>query len=239
MCGRYAITLPPKAMQMLFGFVEQPNFPPRYNIAPSQPVPVVRIDHGERHFTLMRWGLIPGWAKQAPATLLINARAETIAEKPSFRGAFRHRRCLFPADGFYEWQARKGGAKQPYFISRADGKPMAFAGVWETWMPADGSEIDTCAIVTTEANATLRPIHHRMPVVLDEADWEAWLDPTNRADDIAPLLRPSPDDRLTAWPVSTDVNAVANDEAHLIEPIGEPEPQASAKAKSDDQLDLF
>lgn len=221
MCGRYAITLPPEAMRAVFGFIEQPNFPPRFNVAPTQPVPVVRADEaGRRHFALVRWGLVPAWAKEVGAKPLINARAETVAEKPSFRSAFRRRRCLVPADGFYEWQAQAKGPKQPYFIRRRDGAPMAFAGIWEHWQTPEGSELESCAIVTTVANATLEPIHHRMPVILGEAAWDVWLDPDEaRAPDAQAVLGPAPDDLLEAVPVSTRVNAVSNDDAGLIEPV--------------------
>src|SRR3990167_5694687 len=170
MCGRFSITTPPDAMRALFGYLDEPDFPPRYNIAPSQPVPIMVREQGKRRFLLVRWGLVPSWAKEMPQSLLINARAETIAEKPSFRGAFRHHRALMPADGFYEWQAVGKGPKQPYFIRRRDRKPFAMAAVWDIWMPSGGSELDSCAIVTTEANETLRPVHHRMPVILDEKD---------------------------------------------------------------------
>ena len=130
MCGRFSITPPPDAMRALFGYLDEPDFPPRYNIAPSQPVPIMVREQGKRRFLLVRWGLVPSWAKELPQSLLINARAETIAEKPSFRGAFRHHRALMPADGFYEWQAVGKGPKQPYFIRRRDRKPFAMAAVW-------------------------------------------------------------------------------------------------------------
>lgn len=216
MCGRYTITSPPEAMRGLFSYVEQPNFPARYNVAPTQPVPIVRLEGGRRHFALVRWGLVPSWSKEVPQSLLINARAETIAEKPSFRGAFRHRRCLMPADGFYEWKAMPKGPKQPYYIRRRDRKPFAMAAIWDNWMAANGSEIESCAVVTTEANATLAPIHHRMPVILDEKDWDLWLDPATPLKELQALMRPAPDDLLEAVPVSDAVNRVANDHAGLV-----------------------
>lgn len=248
MCGRFIITTPPQAMRDLFAFREQPNFPPRYNVAPTQPVPIVRMNAGFREFALVRWGLIPSWSKEMPQTLLINARAETIAEKPSFRGAFRHHRCLMPADGFYEWRATPKGPKQPFLIRRRDGGPMAFTAIWDNWMTKDGSEIDTAAIVTTEANATLAPIHHRMPVILDEKDFALWLDPSTPEKELLALLRPAPDDLLIAEPVSTAVNRVANDDASLIAAIDEqtaaalttPEPPRRKPKPADDrQTDLF
>jgi putative SOS response-associated peptidase YedK len=250
MCGRYAITLPPKAMRDLFGFLDEPDFPPRYNIAPSQPVPVViRENDGEgrprRRFLLVRWGLVPSWAKEMPQSLLINARAETIAEKPSFRGAFRHHRALMPADGFYEWQAVGKGPKQPFYIRRKDGKPFAMAAVWDTWMPSGGSELDSCAIVTTEANETLRPVHHRMPVILDEKDWDLWLDPAATERELLALLRPAPEDLMEAIPVSTRINRVANDdpslqERALVEAEPAPAPRPKKRAEADTrQMGLF
>lgn len=204
-------------MRELFGYLDEPAFPPRYNIAPSQPVPVVIREGGERRFLLVRWGLVPSWAKEMPQSLLINARAETVAEKPSFRGAFRHRRALMPADGFYEWKAEGRGPKQPYFIRRRDGAPFAMAALWEHWMDPHGSELDTCAVVTAEANATLMPIHHRMPVILPEKDWGLWLDPAATEKELLALLRPAPDDLLEAIPVSTRINRAANDDPSLIE----------------------
>ena len=237
MCGRYAITLPPKAMRDLFGYLDEPDFPPRYNIAPSQPVPlVIRENDGEgrprRRFLLVRWGLVPSWAKEMPQSLLINARSETIAEKPSFRGAFRHHRALMPADGFYEWQAVGKGPKQPFYIRRKDGKPFAMAAIWDTWMHAGGSELDSCAIVTTQANETLTPVHHRMPVILDEKDWDLWLDPAATEKELLALLRPAPEALMEAIPVSTRINRVANDDPSLQERgIVEAEPEKPVRKK--------
>ena len=150
MCGRYAITTVPEAMRALFRYLEQPNFPPRYNVAPTQPVPIVRMAEGKRQFALVRWGLIPAWVKDPRAfSLLINARGESVLEKPAFRNAMKRRRCLFPADGFYEWK-REGEKKQPYFVRLKGGGPMAFAGLWESWMGPNGEEQETAAIVTTD-----------------------------------------------------------------------------------------
>jgi putative SOS response-associated peptidase YedK len=268
MCGRFSITSPPEAMRALFGYLDEPDFPPRYNIAPSQPVPLVIREQGKRRFLLVRWGLVPSWAKafpgevpplnengggspsgnatnrkKMPQSLLINARAETIAGKPSFRGAFRHHRALMPADGFYEWQAAGKGAKQPFFIRRRDRKPFAMAAVWDTWMPSGGSELDSCAIVTAEANETLKPVHHRMPVILDEKDWDLWLDPAATQKELLALLRPAPDDLLEAVPVSTRINSAANDGPALQEPAlvaAEPEKPARPKKPADTrQMGLF
>lgn len=249
MCGRYTITSPPEAMRDLFAFGEQPNFPARYNVAPTQPVPIVRLEGGRRHFVLVRWGLIPSWSREEPQTLLINARAETIADKPSFRGAFRHRRCLMPADGFYEWKAVGKGPKQPYYLRRRDGKPFAMAAIWDNWMSANGSEIESCAVVTTQANATLAPIHHRMPVILDERDWDRWLDPATPPKELAALMKPAPDDLLEAVPVSAAVNRVANDHRGLVVEMSDrtvavveatPEaPKKKPKPADERQSDLF
>ena len=188
MCGRYVITSTPEAIRALFGYGERPNFPPRYNVAPTQPIPVVRLVDGKRAFALMRWGLLPSWVKD-PKTfpLLINARGESVLEKPAFRNAMRRRRCLIPTDGFYEWQGtgkaggRPGGPKRPYFVRakpKPDGSapPLAFAGLWETWTGPNGEEIDTAAIITTAANRTLAAIHDRMPVFVPRQAFDLWLD---------------------------------------------------------------
>lgn len=223
MCGRYTLTMTPEEMKRLFRYPETPNFPPRYNIAPTQPIAVVTAEHGERHFRLMRWGLIPSWVKDpASFTLLINARAETAADKPAFRAAMKYRRCLVPASGFYEWR-RVGKEKQPFFLKPRSAPGLAFAGVWETWLGADGSEIDTAAVLTTGANALVASIHDRMPVVLPEGAWDAWLDVDGlKPADVRPLLGPCPDDVFEAIPVSSRVNAVRNDDAAVQSPISEP-----------------
>src|ERR1051326_5590811 len=176
MCGRYVITSPPAAIRALFGYPEQPNFPPRYNVAPTQPIPIVRLDEGRRQFALMRWGLIPAWVKDPKTfSLLINARAESVLDKPAFRNAMRRRRCLIPADGFYEWR-EVGGRKQAYFVRRRDGAPFAFAGLYETWPGPNGEGLDPAAIVTTTANRTLAVIHDRMPAILAPEAFALWLD---------------------------------------------------------------
>lgn len=223
MCGRYTLTMTPEELKRLFRYLETPNFPPRYNVAPTQPIPIVRADHGERHFVLVRWGLIPGWVKDpASFTLLINARSETAAEKPAFRSAMKYRRCLVPASGFYEWR-RVGKEKQPFYIRPRDGGIVGFAGLWEGWMGADGSEVDTAAILTTGANRLMTPIHDRMPVVIPPSEFDRWLDVDgHRPADVADLLRPAPDDLFEAIPVSSRVNAVRNDDPGVIEPLSEP-----------------
>jgi putative SOS response-associated peptidase YedK len=222
MCGRYTLTSAPEAIRALFRYAEQPNFPARYNIAPTQPIAVVRMIDGKRQFALVRWGLLPSWVKDPKAfSLIINARGEGIGDKPAFRNAIKRRRCLIPADGFYEWKA---GAprKQPYFIHAKSGAPLAFAGLWETWTGPNGEELDTAAIVTTGANATLAPLHHRMPVIIPPDAFDRWLgkgeiESTVDAALAQVLIRPAPDELLEAWPVSTEVNRVANDNPKLID----------------------
>jgi putative SOS response-associated peptidase YedK len=257
MCGRYVITSTPEAIRALFGYGEQPNFPPRYNVAPTQPIPVVRLNDGKRCFALMRWGLIPSWVKDLKTfPLLINARGESVLDKPAFRNAMRRRRCLIPADGFYEWQARgAAGPKQPYFVrARKDAggnaPPLAFAGLWETWTGPNGEEIDTAAIVTTDANHTLSAIHARMPVFVPKEAFDLWLDCGNvEADVAAALIRPANDALLEAFAISPAVNRVANDSEFLIKPvsaddIAQEQPVAPAKKpkkakEPDDQASLF
>ena len=220
MCGRYTVTATPEAIRALFRYVEQPNFPSRYNIAPTQPIAVVRLVDGERHFALMRWGLLPSWVKDPKAfSLLINARGESVNEKPAFRNAMKRRRCLIPANGFYEWKALPG-RKQPFYIRSKSGEPVAFAGLWETWTGPNGEELDTAAIVTTSANRTLSPIHDRMPVVVPPEAFDLWLDCTNvDATTAAALLAPAQEDLFEAYEISTAVNRTANDNPKLIEPF--------------------
>ncbi len=209
------MTTPVEAVGRLFDVAERPNLSPRYNIAPSQQAPVVRADAaGGRTLGLLRWGLIPSWAKEAKIGYrMINARAETVAEKPAFRSAFRHRRCLVPADGFYEWR-KQGTVKQPTRITRADGAPFAFAGLWERWRAPDGALIDSFTIITTAANELLRPIHERMPVILDPADFGPWLE----AGGVERLV-PYTDAKLEAVPVSTRVNSPKHDDPACIAPL--------------------
>jgi putative SOS response-associated peptidase YedK len=166
MCGRYLITSAPEAFRRLFGYPEQPNFPPRYNVAPTQPVPIVRVVEGARQFALVRWGLIPPWVKDPRAfSLLINARGESVNDKPAFRNAMRRRRCLFPADGFYEWK-NDGTRRRPHFVRPRDGGPIAYAGLWESWTGPNGEEQETAAIVTTTASRDIANLHDRMPVIV-------------------------------------------------------------------------
>jgi putative SOS response-associated peptidase YedK len=220
MCGRYAITSAPEAIRRLFGYDEQPNFPPRYNVAPTQPVPIVRMIEGRRQFALVRWGLIPAWVKDPRGfSLLINARGESLEEKPAFRAALRYRRCLFPADGFYDWR-REGERARPYYVRRKAGGAMAFAGLWENWMGPNGEEMETAAIVTTRANRMLATVHPRMPAIVPPEAFDLWLD--SRSVDVtraAALIAPAPEDMLEMHEVSPAVNSVASDTPDLIEPV--------------------
>ena len=202
------------------------NLRPRYNVAPAQNVAAVRSQDGDRGLSMLRWGLIPVWSKKPNIGYsLINARSETVASKPAFRAAYRARRCLIPADGFYEW-VRKGSVKQPYLIGLKDGGMMAFAGLWERWfIPEDvalprslaelepGDAVETCTILTTTANETLAPVHHRMPVILQPEDFDAWLDGQTVA------LGPYPGEEMTFQAVSTRVNRAANDDPQCVEPV--------------------
>lgn len=246
MCGRYAVTTAPEAIRQLFRYVERPNFPPRYNIAPTQPIAIVRLSEGERHFALVRWGLIPSWVKDPKSvSLMFNARGETAAEKPAYKAAMKRRRCLVPADGFYEWK-RDGDRKRPHWIRRRDSKPLAFAGLWETWTGPNGEELETAAIVTTAANDTLKPLHDRMPVVVPPDAFGLWLDPNADLKIAAALMTPAPNDLLEAYEVSSAVNRVANDEPALLtpaselpEPVEEPKRPPNKRARDDAQGSLF
>ncbi|MGZ5829332.1 MAG: SOS response-associated peptidase [Xanthobacteraceae bacterium] len=234
MCGRYTISSSPAAIRALFNYPEQPNFPARYNVAPTQPVPIVRLWEGKRQFALVRWGLIPPWVKDPKKfSLLINARRDSVLDKPSFRNAMRRRRCLFPADGFYEWKAGPAG-KRPYAILPRAGGPIAFAGLWETWVGPNGEELETAAIVTTEANRALGSLHNRMPVVIPPEAFEMWLDCRNvDAETVAALLVPAPDDFFDAYEISAAVNRVANDSVDLLTPFV---PTATSEAQPADKL---
>ena len=238
MCGRYVIISTPAAIRALFGYGEQPNFPPRYNVAPTQPVPIVRLVEGKRSFSLMRWGMLPSWVKD-PKTfpLLINARGESVLEKPAFRNAMRRRRCLIPTDGFYEWQV--GTPKRPYFVqarrdANGDAPPLAFAGLYETWTGPNGEEIDTAAIITTRANHTLSAIHDRMPVFVPPQAFDLWLDCANvEADVAAALIAPAEESLLEAYEVSAAVNRVANDSSELITVVSAEAPRVAPPADAD------
>jgi putative SOS response-associated peptidase YedK len=241
-------------MRALFRYLNQPDFPARHNIAPTQPVPIVRIFEGKREFALVRWGLIPSWVKDPRGfTLLFNARGESAAEKPAFRNAMKRRRCLFPADGFYEWK-QDGKAKRPYFVRLKAGGPMAFAGLWESWMGPNGEELETAAIVTTAASREIAHIHDRMPVIVPPQAFDFWLDPNVDAEMAAAVIAPAPDGLLESYLVSSAVNRTANDTPDLLDPLREeemgeaaapaPKPKRAKKekeeAKKDDgQASLF
>ena len=237
MCGRYSLTTPIEGIRALFGIDSAINLAPRYNIAPTQEVLAVRAspDGAGRELAGFRWGLIPSWAKDpAIGSRMINARAETVAEKPAFRAAFRRRRCLVAADGFYEWEKRPDGGKQPWRITLDGGAPFAFAGLWEGWLGADGSEIESCTIVTTDAAEAIADLHHRMPVMLDPADYDTWL----AADDpkqAAPLMRPYAG-ALEFYPVTMRVNNVRNDDPRVLERA---EPAEATPPKPPAQRSLF
>jgi len=247
MCGRFTLRASAETIAEQFALFEAPAFAARFNIAPTQPVPVIRMPRGEtpprRELVWLRWGLIPAWAKDpAIGSRLINARAETAAEKPAFRAAVRRRRCLVVADGFYEWQRagagasakgespifaatkigtvpRAGRTKQPYFIRLRGDRPFAFAGIWEAWEGADHSTLETCAILTTAANELVRPLHDRMPVILSAAGCAAWLDPAMEDPrQFMPLLAPYPSDEMEAHPVGDFVNSPSHDSPRCVEP---------------------
>ncbi len=241
MCGRYGLSAAPVKVRAFFGYADTPNFPPRYNIAPTQPIAIVRGDAGTRRFALVRWGLLPSWVKEpGDFPLLINARSETAAEKPAFRAAMRHRRCLIPANGFYEWRKTPAG-KQPYWVRPADGRLLAFAGLWEIWSDRDGGEIETAAILTTASNRRLADIHDRMPAVIPPSAFDAWLDTAGHAPgDVADLLKPAPDDAFEPVPVSRRVNRVSNDDPSLQEPDAPAAAAAEAETdppQADDDVD--
>ncbi len=224
MCGRFTQFHSAKAIAKAFQLVDVPELPPHYNIAPTQAISAVLqpAPQTERQFRFLRWGLIPSWSIDATiGARLINARAETVAEKPSFRSAFRHRRCLIPADGFYEWQ-RQDGQKQPFYFHLQDHQPFAFAGLWEQWQSPDGKVLETCTILTTAANEILEPVHNRMPVILPPEDYNTWLDPElQTASQLQPLLRPYPSDQMVAYPVSRAVNRTSVDDSNCIQPLAE------------------
>lgn len=220
MCGRYTLRVSASEVARQFLLFDLPPLPPRFNIAPSQPVAAVRMADGRRELAWLRWGLVPSWAKDpAIGNRTINARCETAAEKPAFRTALRRRRCLVLADGFYEWQpAAKGKKKQPYFFHFRDDRPFGFAGLWESWEGPDHSRLETCTLLTTEANAVVRPIHDRMPVIVAPENHALWLDPAvTETGPLLPLLRPFPADEMEAYPVSPLVNSPANEDPHCAE----------------------
>lgn len=222
MCGRMAITLPQDAMAQMFAATPDNDLPqdPNFNVCPTNRIAVATSDAGARRLRPMRWGFVPAWYKTpTDGPLLINARSETIAEKPAFREACRQRRCLIAADGFYEWERPEGGQPLPWYVTRADGVPMVFAGIWQDWEKPGHDPLTACAIVTCAANADMARIHHRLPVVLDPADWALWLGEEGKG--AARLMRPAPDGSLRLRRVGTEVNSNRASGPQLIEPIGD------------------
>ncbi|MEN8688453.1 MAG: SOS response-associated peptidase [Desulfuromonadales bacterium] len=222
MCGRLAQITPSGVLVNLFAVTDSMSLQPRYNIAPTQDVAVVRASGHQRHLALLHWGLVPRWAKDISIGYkTFNARSETVHEKPSFKAAFNLRRCLIPASGFYEWD-KLGGSRQPYYISRSDGRPLALAGLWEAWADRQSGEVlESCTILTTSANQTVGRIHDRMPVILEQDDWGLWLDHKGqRTEDLTCLFRPLAEDILEMSPVSTYVNKVGHEGPACIAPSG-------------------
>lgn len=220
MCGRYALKTPVSKLVTRFELDEVIDFAPRYNIAPGTDVPTIRQSpEGKRVMHLLRWGLVPHWAKDPGiGAKLSNARGETVADKRSFRDAFRRRRCLVPADGFYEWKT-EGRQKQPYYFSMKSGEPFALGGLWESWRAADGSILRTCCLITTGPNEIMLPVHDRMPVIVSPDDYEAWL--TGETDDALDLVRPYPTDEMQTWAVSKRVSRSSEEGADLVLPDGD------------------
>ena len=229
MCGRFTLTVTPEELADLFDLPAPPEqLAMRYNIAPTQPVGVVRLSPrtGEREWALTVWGLIPSWSKDPGiGARMINARAETVGEKPSFRAAFKRRRCIVPASGFYEWK-KSNGAKQPYYITSATGDLLGFAGLWEQWSGPDGEELESCTILTTDPNEAVSALHNRMPVILAPEDFDEWLGKPGDAtpaqlSQLKHLFRPYPDRLITLYPVSTYVNSPRNEGEACVERVGE------------------
>jgi putative SOS response-associated peptidase YedK len=249
MCGRYLIITNPEAIRQFFQYPEQPNFPARYNVSPTQPIPIVRLTEGRRQFALVRWGLIPAWVKDPRAfSLLINGRGESVNDKPAFRNAMKRRRCLIAADGFYEWKDH-GGRKRPYVVQLRGGGPIAFAGLWESWIGPNGEEMETAAIITTGANSDVSHVHHRMPVIIPQEAFDLWLDPNVDTATATALIAPPPAGLLEAYEISTAVNCVANDSPALLDAVpadmetalkASASPKSGKKRKQDErQASLF
>lgn len=225
MCGRYTLRVSPAELAEIFAVFNSVEWSPRFNIAPTQMVPTVRAarNGSGRELALVKWGLVPSWADDPRiGSGMINARAESVATKPAFRSALRKKRCLVPVDGFYEWQAVPGQkTKQPFLISVRDQPVFAFAGLWEHWTSPEGQGLDSCTIITTEANELMKAVHDRMPVILDRQDYDRWLDPGDTdAQHVLPLLKPFPPDRMQLFPVSTLVNSPRNDTPECVAPVG-------------------
>ncbi len=227
MCGRYTLTADADAIQLAFNLeTVSDQLQPRYNIAPSQAVPII-TNEKSHELTYVKWGLVPSWAKDPSVGYkMINARSETASEKPSFRSAFKRRRCLIPSDGFYEW-TKQDKSKVPMYIHLEDNELFAFAGLWEVWQSPDGSELQTCTILTTEPNDLIKPLHHRMAVILEKSDYDTWLDSDEVPTDVLQsLMKPYPQEKMRVYEVSTLVNSPKNDEPALIEPFQSPRQQS-------------
>ena len=241
MCGRYTLTAPGDVLAELFGLDEWPEVEARYNVAPTQEVAAVRVDEvgGGRRFVRLKWGLVPPWADDpAIGNRMINARSESVAEKPAFRSSFKRKRCLVLADGFYEWRKVEGGKKQPWYFRLQSGEPFAFAGLWASWNKGGGPPVESCTILTTDANPLVSTVHPRMPVILDPEEYDLWLDPSvEDRERLEAALDPLDVEKMIAYPVSTRVNSPANDEPSVIEPQGEAE-RASPEAE-EQQPELF
>lgn len=244
MCGRYTLTTPGEVIAEIFDLSEEPEVAARYNVAPTQEVAAIRApseegESGERRFVTLRWGLVPHWADDPSiGNRMINARCESVADKPAFRASFKKKRCLVLADGFYEWQKVAGGKKQPWYFRLENGEPFAFAGLWASWSKGD-EPLETCTLLTTDANDLVKKAHHRMPVMLAPEDLDLWLDPevTDR-EPLEEILRPYDPSKMIAFPVSTRVNSPANDDPSVIEPLGEAE-RAETDEPAEEQQALF
>jgi putative SOS response-associated peptidase YedK len=222
MCARYTLATPASTLARLFDVDVLVDLIPRYNIAPSQLIPAVRLNmQNERELVMFRWGLIPSWASDPSlGNKHLNARAETVGERPSFREAIRHRRCIIPADGFYEWQETESGKKQPFLIRRSRPGTMAFAGIWDCWVGPDDRMIESCSILTTNANKLLKPLHDRMPVILEPSEYFRWMDrDITGIEQLQPMMRTLPDDEVSFFPVSMKVNNARFDDPVCVEPL--------------------
>ncbi len=226
MCGRFALISDTETLINAFGVAPEtlttmPPSVPRYNVAPTQPITAIRLNptSKKRELTFFQWGLVPSWAKDVKmGSRMINARGETVADKPSFRTAFKRRRCIIPADGFYEWQ-KLDNHKQPMYIHPTNNTLFALAGLWEMWRSPDGDSIQSCTIITTAPNELMAPIHNRMPVILEPEDFDMWLDPGDRPEQGLHLIRPFPSEKMAAYPVSAFVNKPINDTPQCIAPL--------------------
>lgn len=231
MCGRFTLQIPPELLAEIFGLTGIPVYPARYNIAPTQQVLAVRsvADNERRELVSLKWGLIPSWAKdQSIGNRMINARAETVQEKPAFRNAIKHHRCVIPASGFFEWLHEKNMAK-PFYVRLKDSSPMCFAGIWEHWKSPDGEFIESCSILTTKSNTLIEPLHDRMPVILHPQEFSLWLDrEITDPEKQKHLYQPYPATLMELYPVSSLVNSPRNDTPELIEPVN-PHPGEKAK----------